>query len=61
MMFTSEEIKEAEARAQQALDRINARADIVASHYPKRKGNAPKRRSTYKFMQYTLEDMHRDK
>lgn len=52
MIFTSEEIKEAEARAQRALNRINARADIVASHYPKRKDDAPKRRSTYRFMQF---------
>lgn len=61
MMFTTQEIKEAETRAQQALDRINTRADIVASHYPQRKGDAHRRRSTYKFMQYTLEEMHRDK
>lgn len=61
MMFTTQDIKEADARAQAALDRINARADIVASHYPKRKDDAPKRRSTYKFMMYTLAEMHKSK
>lgn len=47
-------------RAQAAADRINARADIVASHYPHNSHKATQRRhSTYKFMQYTLSEMHK--
>lgn len=45
-------------REHEALAQINAAADIIGSHYPKRKKEVPKRRNTYKFMQYTIEAMH---